>query len=169
MSPVAVIIGAPGSGKSTVGPLLAERLGVAFRDADQDIVDAVGKPISEIFVDDGEEHFRELEHHAVARALTEHDGVLSLGGGAVLDDRTRAALKGHPVVWLQVSLAAAADRVGLGTSRPVLALNPRATLRHLMQARTPLYDEVATVRVDSSDKSPQQVADEVARALESNA
>ncbi|GAB3301803.1 shikimate kinase [Epidermidibacterium keratini] len=168
-SPVAVLMGAPGSGKSTVGPLLAERLGVGFRDVDHDIEAAEGKAISEIFIDDGEPHFRELEHQAVVRALAEHDGVLSLGGGAVLDERTREALRGHRVVWLVVGLATAAERVGLGTSRPVLALNPRATLRHLLEQRTPLYEEAAQVRIDTNGKDAEAVADEIAAALGTHA
>ncbi len=163
--PRAVLVGAPGSGKSTVGSLLAARLGTSFRDVDQDIETAEGKAISEIFIDDGEPHFRELEHRAVVRALDEHDGVLSLGGGAVLDERTREALRGHHVVWLVVGLATAAERVGLGTSRPVLALNPRATLRHLLEQRTPLYEQAAELRIETDGKSAETVADEIAVAL----
>ena len=88
--PLLVLVGPPGAGKSTVGPLLAARLGVAFRDTDADVVEVAGKPIAEVFIDDGEEHFRALERAAVAAALTEHDGLLSLGGGAVLSPETRA-------------------------------------------------------------------------------
>lgn len=98
MKPRAVIVGPPGSGKSTIGQLLADRLGVSFRDTDADIVTAAGKPIPDIFVDDGEEHFRSLERYAVAKALSEHDGVLALGGGAVLADQTRILLKEHTVI-----------------------------------------------------------------------
>lgn len=163
--PAAVLVGAPGSGKSTVGPLLADTLGVPFRDVDHDIEQQTGKAISDIFVEDGEEHFRELEHHAVRAALAEHTGVLSLGGGAILDPRTREALAGHTVVWLVVSLANATRRVGLGASRPVLNFNPRATLGYLMEQRTPLYDEVATIQFDTSDRAPREIATELARIL----
>lgn len=160
-----VIVGAPGSGKTTVGAELARLLDVGFRDVDRDIEAAAGKPISEIFIDEGEAHFRSLEHNSVRAALREHDGVLSLGGGAVLDERTRAALAGHRVAWLVVSLSAAVHRVGLGASRPVLALSPRATLKHLLDQRTPLYREVATVEIDTSELSASEVAAQLAQLL----
>lgn len=156
-APLAVLVGAPGSGKSTVGPLLAAALGTAFRDTDHDIEATAGKSISEIFLDSGEEVFRGLEHEAVLAALGEHAGVLALGGGAILDSRTRATLSRHRVVWLQVALKDATRRVGLGTSRPVLNFNPRATLGALMKARAPLYEEVADLIVDTSDRSPEQI------------
>ncbi len=164
--PAVVLVGAPGSGKSTVGPLLAEALGLPFRDVDHDIERQTGKAISDIFLDDGEDRFRELEHGAVLAALAEHTGVLSLGGGAVLDTKTRAALTDHRVVWLTVSLANATRRVGLGMTRPVLNFNPRATLGFLMEQRAPLYAEVATIEFDTSDRSPQDIATELARMLQ---
>lgn len=160
-APLLVLVGPPGSGKTTVGGLLAARLGVTFRDTDADIVAASGKSISDIFMDDGEPHFRALEHEAVRRALDEHVGVVSLGGGSVLNDRVRAALAGHLVARLTVSLSDAASRVGLGTTRPVLALNPRAMLKHLMEQREPLYAEVAGISVDTSGRSPDDIADEL--------
>lgn len=165
MSRVVVLVGAPGSGKTTVGQLLAERLGVGFVDADHEIERAAGKPISEIFIDDGEPHFRELEHQVIAATLQSHGGVLSLGGGAVLDARTRAALRGHEVVWLVVSLPDAVSRVGLGHGRPVLAMNPRATLKHLLEQRTPLYDEVSTIEVDTTGRGADEIADGLAAFL----
>lgn len=161
MRPVAVIIGPPGSGKSTVGPLLAQALGVPFRDTDADIVAAAGKPISDIFVEDGEEHFRELERYAVAKALAEHDGVLALGGGSVLAAATRDLLAGQTVVYLGVDLGNAVARVGLDRGRPLLAINPRATLRHLMEQRRPLYEQVATHTVDTSGRTPEDVVAEI--------
>lgn len=166
MSGLVVLVGAPGAGKTTVGERLAQRLGVPFRDVDRDIEAAAGKPISDIFVDDGEQHFRELEHRAVLAALADHDGVLSLGGGAVLDERTREALRGHEVVWLVVSVADAATRVGLGTNRPVLAMNPRATMKFLLEQREPLYDEVSTIEVDTTGRSADEIADGLAEFLE---
>lgn len=158
--PRAVLVGPPGAGKSTVGRLLAESLGVAFRDTDADIEHAAGKTISEIFFDDGEEHFRELERRAVAVALAEHKGVLSLGGGAVLSQETRELLRGHHVIFLSVGLADAARRVGLSRDRPVLALNPRATLHTLLEQRLPLYHEVASVEVVTDGRAPEDVARE---------
>ena len=163
--PVLVLVGPPGAGKSTVGRLVAKNLGVTFRDTDADIVAVTGKTVAEVFIDDGEEHFRALERTAVEAALRRHAGVLSLGGGAVLDAGTRALLKEHRTLLLQVDLSSAASRVGMNRDRPVLALNPRAQLKQLLDARMPLYLEVATDVVDTSNRSARQVADDVVRLL----
>lgn len=165
MSPRCVLVGPPGAGKTTVGRQLAALLQVGFRDTDEDVVAVAGKSISEVFFDDGEDAFRALEQAAVATALTEHDGVLSLGGGAVLSAETRQLLQGHQVVLLSVGLPAAAKRVGLSRDRPVLAINPRATLAALMAERTPLYAQVATMTFATDDCSPAEVARQVAEAL----
>ena len=165
MKPVAVVVGLMGAGKTTVGTLLAEALGVPFRDVDADIEAVAGKSISDIFVDDGEEQFRALERRAVAAALEEFDGVLALGGGAILAETTRAALAGHTVVYLSVELADAISRVGLGQGRPLLALNPRATLRHLLEQRRPLYDEVATFTVTTDGRTPEDITAEILKWL----
>ncbi|MFE0764421.1 shikimate kinase [Streptomyces smyrnaeus] len=164
--PVIVLVGPMGVGKSTVGAILAERLGVTCRDTDQDIVERVGKPISEIFLDEGEPHFRELERSAVRTALAEHTGVLALGGGAVLADETRQMLAGRPVVFLEMGLTEAVKRVGLDAPRPLLVINPRQQWRKLMEERRPLYTEVARVVVSTEDRSPEEVADEILTALQ---
>ena len=164
--PVLVLIGPPGAGKSTVGRLVAKNLGVGFRDTDADIVAVTGKTVAEVFIDDGEEHFRALERTAVEAALRRHAGVLSLGGGAVLDAGTRALLKEHRTLLLQVDLSSAASRVGMNRDRPVLALNPRAQLKQLLDARMPLYLEVATDVVDTRNRTARQVADDVVRLLD---
>lgn len=165
VKPVCVLVGVMGAGKTTVGELLAARLGTEFRDTDADIEATAGKPISEIFIDEGEEHFRALEEAAVAAALGSFGGVLALGGGAVLSARTRAALAGHAVVFLSVGLADAVSRVGLGAGRPLLAVNPRATLRHLMEQRRPLYEEVAAFTVATDGRAPEDVAGEILTLL----
>ena len=158
MSPQVVLVGVPGSGKTTVGLLLAQLLGVTFRDTDHDVEEAEGRPVPDIFVDSGEEHFRALEREAVAVALREHDGVLALGGGAVLDAGTRALLVEQPTVWLQVGPASGARRVGLDVPRPVLLGNVRGRLATLVQERAPLYAEVARITVDTEGREPGDVA-----------
>ncbi|MEU8775719.1 shikimate kinase [Streptomyces sp. NPDC048606] len=164
--PLVVLVGPMGSGKSTVGALLAERLGVAYRDTDADIVAAQGREISDIFVDEGEPYFRELERRAVADAVSGHTGVLALGGGAVLDEGTRALLAGRPVAYLSMDVEEAVRRVGLGAARPLLAVNPRRQWRELMEARRHLYTEVARVVVATDDRTPEEVAQAVLDALE---
>jgi shikimate kinase len=165
-APLIVLVGPMGSGKSTVGELLAGRRGVAFRDTDADIVAAEGREISDIFVEDGEDHFRDLERAAVRSALAEHTGVLALGGGAILDEGTRGLLTGLPVAYLSMDVEEAVKRVGLNTARPLLAVNPRRQWRELMDARRPLYNEVARVVVATDDRTPEEVAQAVLDALE---
>lgn len=166
--PKAVVIGPPGAGKTTIGTLLADRLGVAFRDVDHDIEVEAGKSISDIFTGDGEPAFRAMEERAVATALAEHPGVLALGGGAVLSERTRRLLREHQVVFLNVGVNEGFRRTGLSTARPLLnGVNPRQTFRTLLEARLPLYREVATIEVLTDELDPDRVADQVVAALDS--
>lgn len=151
-----VLVGAPGSGKSTVGALLAARLGVPFRDVDAVIVERIGKSITEIFIDDGEAAFRALEEQLTAELLP-LPGVLSLGGGAVLSATTRAALRDHRVIWLRVGLAQSVKRVGLDTARPLLLGNVRGTLRKLLDERAGLYREVSTQAIDTDNAIPAEI------------
>jgi shikimate kinase len=165
-----VVVGPPASGKTTVGNAIAAALGLPFRDTDADVEAQTGTTIADLFVEQGEPHFRALEERAVARALAEHDGVLALGGGAVTSPATRELLVAHgraggTVVWLDVDVASAARRVGLSRDRPLLAVNPRAMLRTMLEARAPLYAEVATVTVSTAARSVQEVVAEVLAAV----
>lgn len=165
-APVVVLIGPMGVGKSTVGQLLAERLGVGYRDTDDDIVAEQGRTIAEIFVDEGEPVFRAIEKQAVQRALTEHDGVLALGGGSILDEDTRALLVGRRVVYLSMDVEEAVKRTGLNAARPLLAVNPRKQWRELMEARRHLYEGVATAVVATDGRTPEEVTQAALDALE---
>ncbi|MCA2214661.1 shikimate kinase [Jidongwangia harbinensis] len=165
MAPAAVLVGPPGAGKTTVGEAVAALLGVPFADTDAMVEAEAGKPIPEIFFDEGEPAFRALESAAIASALASFDGVLALGGGAILNDDTRAALAAQTVVFLSVELTDAVKRVGLGPGRPLLAVNPRATLKYLMEQRRPLYAQVATHTVATDGRAPEDIAAEVTALL----
>lgn len=164
--PAAVLIGPPGSGKSTVGALLATAWSVGFRDTDADIEEATGQAVADIFIEAGEETFRALERQAVVAALAEHDGVLALGGGAVLDPDTQRDLARHTVVFLDVSLADAVPRVGLSASRPLLVGNPRARWKQLMDSRRGIYQSLATVMISTDGATPEEVTQRVLDALD---
>jgi shikimate kinase len=163
--PRAVLVGPMGAGKTTVGAILADSWGVALRDTDADVEAAEGRSVSDIFVDSGEAAFRALEAAAVAEALATHDGVLALGGGAVLDPHTRELLAGHTVVFLRVGLSDAVNRVGLGVGRPLLLGNVRSRVKALLDERAPLYEAVATIAVDTDGRTPEDVANEIEEAL----
>ena len=166
MTPRVVLVGAMGAGKTTVGRLVADALGVEFLDTDEVVERETGRTVAEIFVDDGEAHFRELERRAVAESLAGHGGVLALGGGSVLDVATRELLDGHRVVFLRVGLGDAARRVGLGVSRPLLLGNVRGRIKQLLDERTPIYESVAQHVVDTDGLSAREVADRVSAVVE---
>lgn len=168
-SPVVVLVGPPGSGKTTVGGLLAARLATTLLDTDAAVEAVTGRSVAEIFVDDGEARFRELEEEAVLAALTGHSGVVALGGGAVTSETVRAALTGHRTVFLDVSLAESARRVGLGAGRPLLLGNVRGQLSRLMAARRPLYEAVSAHVVPTDGRDAAAVAEAVAAALRQGA
>lgn len=164
--PVAVLIGPPGAGKSTIGRRVAQALSIEIFDTDIAIEQHAGRSIPEIFVEDGEERFREIEEEVVLESLRTHEGILSLGGGAILSDRTRAALRDHRVVYLEISVAEGLRRTRV-SNRPVLAGDdPRARYRQLMQHRRPLYREVADIRVRTEGRSPARVAQTVVEHLQ---
>ena len=166
--PLVVLIGPPGAGKSAVGPLLADRLGVEFRDTDAEVGAAAGKPVSDIFIENGEEAFRELERSAVARALDEHGGlharggVLALGSGAVLDDEIQRLLEGLPVVYLSAEFGTVTRRIGLDRPRVMVPGNPRGRLRAMLGERDGIYRHLAVVTVPTDDLDPDEVADQIA-------
>jgi shikimate kinase len=189
--PLIILIGPPGAGKTTVGTLLAERLGVGFTDTDAVIEAAAGKPVSDIFISDGEPEFRRLEREAVATALADSEarsggaggagigdgstwagtpvtGVLGLGGGAVMDEQTQARLAGRAVVYLETGFAELAKRVGLDRARPLLiGTNPRAQLKSLLDQRLPVYGRLAWLTVGTDGREPDEIAAEIAAAVPS--
>lgn len=160
-----VIVGAPGAGKSTVGSLLAKKLQCEFIDTDRVIEARAGKSIQDIFVEQGEATFRDMERVTVRDALMHDGAVVSLGGGAIIDPRTREDLTEHTVVWLDVSLSSAASRVGLNTARPLLLGNVRTRLATLFKERSPLYAEVATITIDTDGKGAHEIVDDIVAEL----
>lgn len=164
-APVVVLVGPPGSGKTTVGRAVADAKGLEFRDTDADVVASTGRSVADIFLLDGEDEFRRLEAAAVEAALSSHQGVLALGGGAVLRESTRQLLHGHTVVFLDVGLHDAAVRVGMARDRPLLLANPRGQLLAMLDARRPIYQEVATITVVTDGRSVGEVTADVLAAL----
>jgi len=163
--PAAVLIGPPGAGKSAVGPLLAARLGVEFRDTDADVGTAAGMPVSDIFIEQGEQAFRQLERAAASSALREHSGVLALGSGAVLDQDIQHMLEDLPVVYLAADFGTVARRLGLDRPRIVVPGNPRGRLRAMLDERRPLYERLAAMTVDTDDLDPEELAAEISAKL----
>lgn len=163
--PLVVLIGPSGAGKTTIGQALSAELECQFRDTDADVERTSGRTIGEIMVDDGEAAFRLLEQQAVQQALSEHRGVLALGGGAIINEHTRAALIGHCVVFLDVAVGPAIRRIGLDQSRPLLLGQPRALWAALMDKRRGQYLECMHLQVDTSARTPEQVVQHILQAL----
>lgn len=165
--PVAILIGPPGAGKSSVGRSLAQKLDLDFHDTDHLIEESVGVSISEIFLDKGEAFFREKEKEIVANEIKNFEGILSLGGGSVMDPSTAEELtrSGHPVIFLDVSLSTAAPRIGFNRDRPLLVGNPRAKWQEMMNIRRPIYEKLATFTISTDSSTPSHIAQEIATLL----
>jgi shikimate kinase len=167
MAPKAVLVGLPGSGKTTIGRRLSKALGVGLLDTDVAIEERTGRSIADIFATDGEQEFRRIEEEVVRAALAEHDGVLSLGGGAVTSPGVCEALAGHTVIYLEISAREGVRRTGGNTVRPLLAGPDRAEkYRALMAKRVPLYRRVATIRVDTNRRNSGAVARQILSRLQ---
>ena len=168
MPPRVILIGPPGAGKSAIGKNLAQRMESQFSDTDTLIEESAGKSVAQIFIDDGESVFRDLEARIVASALTECVGVLSLGGGAILRDETRKTVSesGAAVIFLDVTLAIAAPRIGFNRDRPLLLNNPRQQWQKLMDERRSVYEGAASLHIQVGDRSVAAVAAEILAELE---
>jgi shikimate kinase len=166
MAPKAVLVGMPGSGKSTIGRRLAKALDVPLLDTDAKIVETTGRSIADIFVE-GETEFRRIEAEVVCAALADHDGVVSLGGGAITTPEVRDALAGHTVIYLEISANEGVRRTSGGTARPLLAgADPGERFRELMTQRVPLYRQVATLRINTNRRNPGAVVRHIVQRLE---
>ena len=167
MPPRIILIGPMGSGKSTIGSLIADKLNLPFRDTDVVVEQESGKSVSEIFLEDGEDKFRALEKLALRAELLTDNTVLALGGGAPISIDAQSALRAiaSPVIYLDISLSSVADRIGFNRDRPLLLQNPRAQWERLMQERRPIYESIADYIVDVNGKSREDIVDEVLAVL----
>jgi len=163
--PAVILIGPPGVGKTTIGEALATELGVDFHDTDAAIEADQACSISDIFVTEGESAFRALERDEVARSVSTQRGVVALGGGAPMDPETQRVLADQLVIFLDVTIADAAKRVGFDASRPLLVINPRAAWTKLMNERRPTYEQVATHRINTAGRSVPEVVSEIVELL----
>ncbi|MCX6450156.1 MAG: shikimate kinase [Actinobacteria bacterium] len=165
--PSAILIGPPGAGKSSVARALSKITKYSVIDTDIEIEKKVGKSISDIFLDDGEPFFRQVELEVLLSCLQESDAILALGGGSVLSDKAQLALKNSkaPIIFLDVSISNAAPRVGFNKDRPLLTLNPRQQWLTLMQVRRPIYESLATIKVNTDNRKPAEVAEEIHKQL----
>jgi len=167
MAPRVILIGPMGSGKTTIGQLVASKLGIAFRDTDHVIEGRAGKSVSDIFLEDGEDEFRILEKKVLRDELLSDDTVLALGGGAPISVDAQSALRAiaSPVIYLDISLATVAPRIGFNRDRPLLLHNPRGQWQTLMEARRPIYESIADSVIDVNEKSESEIVTLVLEVL----
>jgi shikimate kinase len=168
MAPRAIFIGPMGSGKSTIGKAVASVLGLPFRDTDSIIEEREEMPVSQIFIDKGEEYFRAVEKKVLRDELLNDGSILALGGGAPISVDAQSALKvsSAPVIYLDISLASVAPRIGFNRDRPLLLHNPRGQWQTLMEVRRPIYESIANIVIDVNGKSQKQIVKEALGALE---
>lgn len=167
MAPRVILIGPMGSGKTTIGQLLASNLGITFRDTDHVIEERAGKTVSDIFLEDGEDEFRILEKKVLRDELLSDNTVLALGGGAPISMDAQSALRAiaSPVVYLDISLATVAQRIGFNRDRPLLLHNPRGQWQTLMEARRPIYESIADSIIDVNEKSESEIVSLILEVL----
>ena len=167
MPPRLILIGPMGSGKTTIGQLLATNLNLTFRDTDQVIESETGKTVSEIFLDQGEDKFRALEKAVLRKELLTDETILALGGGAPISIDAQSALRAiaSPVIYFDISLASVAPRIGFNRDRPLLLHNPRGQWETLMQERRPIYESIADIVIDVNAKSEQAIIKEILEAV----
>jgi shikimate kinase len=167
MAPRVILIGPMGSGKTAIGQLVASKLGIAFRDTDHVIEERAGKSVSDIFLEDGEDEFRILEKKVLRDELLSDDTVLALGGGAPISVDAQSALRAiaSPVIYLDISLATVAPRIGFNRDRPLLLHNPRGQWQTLMEARRPIYESIADSVIDVNEKSESEIVTLVLEVL----
>ena len=167
MAPRAIFIGPMGSGKSTIGKAVASALGLPFRDTDSIIEEREEMPVSQIFIDKGEDYLRTVEKKVLRDELLNDGSILALGGGAPISVDAQSALKvsSAPVIYLDISLASVAPRIGFNRDRPLLLHNPRGQWQTLMEVRRPIYESIANVVIDVNGKSQKQIVEEALGAL----
>ena len=168
MAPKVILIGPMGSGKTTIGSLLAEKLGLSFRDTDHLIEEQEEKTVSQIFLDQGEDAFRAIEKRVLREELLTDGTVLSLGGGAPISIDAQSALRAiaSHIIFLDISLSTVAPRIGFNRDRPLLLNNPRGQWQTLMEARRPIYEAIADATINVDDKSEEEIVTIVLSSLE---
>lgn len=168
MAPRVILIGPMGSGKTTIGSLLAEKLGLSFRDTDHLIEEREEKPVSQIFLDQGEDAFRAIEKRVLRDELLTDGTVLSLGGGAPISIDAQSALRAISsyIIFLDISLSIVVPRIGFNRDRPLLLNNPRGQWQTLMEARRPIYEALADVTINVDDKSEEEIVTIALSSLE---